>query len=144
VVPVTLPPLRQRSGDIPLLVAHFLEKFKAGAKRITPAAMEALARYQWPGNIRELENTIERIIILSHGDEIELSDLPGEVRAGLGGFDRASSGFTLPEDGVDLEEVELDLVRQALDRAGSVVPKAAKLLGLTAKTLEARMQRLGL
>ena len=144
VVPVTLPPLRQRSGDIPLLVAHFLEKFKAGAKRITPAAMEALARYQWPGNIRELENTIERIIILSHGDEIELSDLPGEVRAGLGGLDRASSGFTLPEEGVDLEEVELDLVRQALDRAGSVVPKAAKLLGLTAKTLEARMQRLGL
>jgi len=144
VVPVTLPPLRQRSGDIPLLVAHFLEKFKAGAKRITPAAMEALARYQWPGNIRELENTIERIIILSHGDEIELSDLPGEVRAGLGGFDRASSGFTLPEEGVDLEEVELDLVRQALDRAGSIVPKAAKLLGLTAKTLEARMQRLGL
>jgi len=144
VVPVTLPPLRQRSGDIPLLVAHFLEKFKAGAKRITPAAMEALARYQWPGNIRELENTIERIIILSHGDEIELSDLPGEVRAGFGGFDRASSAFTLPEDGVDLEEVELDLVRQALDRAGSVVPKAAKLLGLTAKTLEARMQRLGL
>jgi len=144
VVPVTLPPLRQRSGDIPLLVAHFLEKFKAGTKRITPAAMEALARYQWPGNIRELENTIERIIILSHGDEIELSDLPGEVRAGLGGFDRASSGFTLPEEGVDLEEVELDLVRQALDRAGSVVPKAAKLLGLTAKTLEARMQRLGL
>ncbi len=144
VVPVTLPPLRQRSGDIPLLVAHFLEKFKAGTKRITPAAMEALARYQWPGNIRELENTIERIIILSHGDEIELSDLPGEVRAGMGGFDRASSGFTLPEDGVDLEEVELDLVRQALDRAGSVVPKAAKLLGLTAKTLEARMQRLGL
>ncbi len=144
VVPVTLPPLRHRSGDIPLLVAHFLEKFKAGAKRISPAAMEALARYQWPGNIRELENTIERIIILSHGDEIELSDLPGEVRAGLGGFDRATSGFTLPEDGVDLEEVELDLVRQALDRAGSVVPKAAKLLGLTAKTLEARMQRLGL
>ena len=144
VVPVTLPPLRQRSGDIPLLVAHFLEKFKAGAKRISTSAMEALARYQWPGNIRELENTIERIIILSHGDEIELSDLPGEVRAGLGGIDRASSGFTLPEDGVDLEEVELDLVRQALDRAGSVVPKAAKLLGLTAKTLEARMQRLGL
>lgn len=144
VVPVTLPPLRQRSGDIPLLVAHFLEKFKADDKQITPAAMEALARYQWPGNIRELENTIERIIILSHGSEIDLADLPGEVRAGLGGFDRASSGFTLPEDGVDLEEVELDLVRQALDRAGSVVPKAAKLLGLTAKTLEARMQRLGL
>jgi len=144
VVPITLPPLRQRSGDIPLLVAHFLEKYKAGKKRINPSAMEALARYQWPGNIRELENTIERIVILSHGDEIEPSDLPGEVRAGLGGGDRIATGFTLPEDGVDLEEVELDLVRQALDRSGANVPKAAKLLGLTSKTLEARMQRLGL
>jgi len=144
VVPITLPPLRQRSGDIPLLVAHFLEKYKAGKKRINPAAMEALARYQWPGNIRELENTIERIVILSHGDEIEPSDLPGEVRAGLGGAERATTGFALPEDGVDLEEVELDLIRQALDRSGANIPKAAKLVGLTSKTLEARMQRLGL
>jgi transcriptional regulator with PAS, ATPase and Fis domain len=144
VVPVTIPTLRQRPGDIPLLVAHFLEKLKAGTKRISPEAMEALARYSWPGNIRELENTIERIIILSHGDEIGVADLPAEVRAGLSSRDRAVSGFQLPEDGIDLEEVELELVRQALDRTGANVPKAAKLLGLTAKTLEARMQRFGL
>jgi two-component system response regulator AtoC len=144
VVPVTIPTLRQRPGDIPLLVAHFLEKLNAGSKRISPEAMEALARYSWPGNIRELENTIERIIILSHGDEIGVSDLPAEVRAGLNSRDRAASNFTLPEDGIDLEEVELELVRQALDRSGANVPKAAKLLGLTAKTLEARMQRFGL
>jgi len=144
VVPVTLPALRQRSGDIPLLVAHFLEKYKAGAKRISAEAMEALIRYQWPGNIRELENTIERIVILSHGDEIGPADLPAEVRAGLASAGRVSGGFLLPEEGVDLEEVELDLVRQALDRSGGSVPKAAKLVGLTAKTLEARMQRLGL
>jgi two-component system response regulator AtoC len=144
VVPVTIPTLRQRPGDIPLLVAHFLEKLKAGTKRISPEAMEALARYSWPGNIRELENTIERIIILSHGDEIGVNDLPAEVRAGLSSRDRAASGFVLPEEGIDLEEMELDMVRQALDRTGASVPKAAKLLGLTAKTLEARMQRLGL
>ena len=144
VVPVTIPTLRQRPGDIPLLVAHFLEKLNAGTKRINPDAMEALARYSWPGNIRELENTIERIVILSHGDEIGVADLPAEVRAGLNSRDRAAGGFTLPEDGIDLEEVELDMVRQALDRTGANVPKAAKLLGLTAKTLEARMQRLGL
>ena len=144
VVPVTLPALRQRSGDIPLLVAHFLEKYKAGAKRISAEAMEALIRYQWPGNIRELENTIERIVILSHGDEIRPADLPAEVRSGLASVGRVSGGFLLPEEGVDLEEVELDLVRQALDRSGGSVPKAAKLVGLTAKTLEARMQRLGL
>ncbi|MDR3686350.1 MAG: sigma-54 dependent transcriptional regulator [Coriobacteriia bacterium] len=144
VVPVSLPPLRQRAGDVPLLVAHFLEKFNAGAKRMSPQALEALVKYPWPGNIRELENTIERIVILSHGDEIGVPDLPAEVRAGVSPADRPTTGFALPDDGVDLEEVELDLVRQALDRTGGSVPKSAKLLGLTAKTLEARMQRLGL
>lgn len=144
VVPVTLPPLRLRAGDIPLLVAHFLEKSNAGTKSISPDAMKALVSYQWPGNIRELENTIERIVILSHGDEIGLADLPAEVRAGGSGVVSASTDYRLPEDGVSLEEVELDLVRQALDRTGGSAPKAAKLLGLTVKTLEARMQRLGL
>lgn len=144
VVPITLPTLRQRAGDIPLLVAHFLEKSNAGSKRINPEAMEALAKYAWPGNIRELENTIERIVILSHEDELGVGDLPAEVRAGVSPPARTASGFELPDDGVDLEEVELDLIRQALDRTGGSVPKASKLLGLTAKTLEARMQRLGL
>jgi DNA-binding NtrC family response regulator len=144
VVPITLPPLRQRASDIPLLVAHFLEKFNAGKKSLTSEAMQALSAYQWPGNIRELENTIERIVILSHGDEIGVADLPAEVRTGMGGVARTASGFALPDEGVDLEEVELDLVRQALNRSGNSVPKAAKLLGLTAKTLEVRMQRLGL
>ncbi len=144
VVPVTLPPLRQRAGDIPLLVAHFLDKFNAGTKRIAPDAMEALVKYQWPGNIRELENTIERFVILAHGEEITPADLPAEVRSGAAVNVPLVAGFVLPEDGVDLEEVELDLVRQALSRSGGNVPKAAKLVGLTAKTLEARMARLGL
>jgi two-component system, NtrC family, response regulator AtoC len=144
VVPVTLPPLRARTSDIPLLVAHFLEKFKAGAKKISPEAMEALATYQWPGNIRELENAIERIVILTQGDEIGVDDLPMEIRLNSRSCAPAASDFTLPEEGIDLEEVELDLVRQALARTGGSAPKAAKLLGLTSKTLEARMQRLGL
>jgi DNA-binding NtrC family response regulator len=144
VVPVTLPPLRQRSSDIPVLAAHFLEKYRAGSKTLSAEAVQAFASYQWPGNIRELENTIERIVILSHDDIIGLDDLPAEVRANACGIERSAGGFVLPEDGVDLEEVELDLVRQALDRSGNNTPKAAKLLGLTTKTLEARMQRLGL
>ncbi|HSK46866.1 MAG TPA: sigma 54-interacting transcriptional regulator, partial [Coriobacteriia bacterium] len=144
VVPVTLPPLRQRPSDVPLLVAHFLDKYNAGSKRLSSEAMKALAEYQWPGNIRELENTIERIVILSHSDEIGLDELPSEIKSGLGIGDRSGSRFRMPEDGVNLEEVELDLIRQAIDRTGGSVPKAAKLLGLTAKTLEARMQRLGL
>jgi transcriptional regulator with PAS, ATPase and Fis domain len=84
------------------------------------------------------------VVILSHGDLIELDDLPAEVRAGVSVCDAGSRCFVLPEDGIDLEEVELDFVKQALDRAGSNVPKAAKLLGLTTKTLEARMHRFGL
>jgi DNA-binding NtrC family response regulator len=144
VVPIQLPPLRQRAGDIPLLVAHFLDKLMATGKSISQEAMESLATYSWPGNIRELENTIERIVILSQGDEIGLMDLPAEVRLGGIACQSATTGIMLPEEGCDLEEVELDLIRQALDRSGGSAPKAAKLLGLTSKTLEARMARLGL
>lgn len=144
VVPLTIPPLRKRPADIPALVAHFMDKFGAGTRTISSQAMEAMVAYQWPGNVRELENTIERITILSHGDVIEADDLPAEVRAGVGIVDAGSRCFVLPEAGIDLEETELDLIRQALERAGGSTPKAAKLLGLTTKTLEARMERYGL
>ncbi|MHB1135961.1 MAG: sigma-54-dependent transcriptional regulator [Coriobacteriia bacterium] len=144
VVPATIPPLRKRTADIPPLVAHFMDKFRAGTRTISPKAMEALVAYQWPGNVRELENTIERITILSHGDVIEAEDLPAEVRSGVGIVEAGSRCFILPEGGIDLEETELDLVRQALERAGGSTPKAAKLLGLTTRTLEARMERFGL
>jgi two-component system response regulator AtoC len=143
VVPITLPPLRHRQGDIPLLVAHFLEKYNAGRKTFTSEATRMLVDYSWPGNIRELENTIERIVILAPGDEIGASDLPAEVRAGAVSSS-AKHAFVLPDDGCDLEEVEMDLIRQALDRSGGNTAKASKLVGLTAKTLEGRMQRLGL
>ncbi|GAB4288097.1 MAG: sigma-54 dependent transcriptional regulator [Coriobacteriia bacterium] len=144
VVPITLPPLRKRKGDIPLLVAHFMDKISAGEKRLTPEAMQMLVDYQWPGNIRELENTIERIAILAHGPEITPEDLPAEVRVGVTSSGSGARCFVLPEAGVDLEEVEMDLIKQALDRTGGSAPKAAKLLGLTTKTLEARMSRFGL
>ncbi len=143
VVPVHLPPLRARMGDIPMLVAHFLEKFKAGDKVLSQEAMEALVSYQWPGNIRELENTIERIVILSQGAEIGVADLPAEVRAG-GISQCPKSGIVLPDDGLDLAEVEFDLISQALERSGNNTSKAAKLLGLPRKALETRMGRLGL
>ncbi|MRR12720.1 hypothetical protein EG835_09745, partial [bacterium] len=130
--------------DIPLLVAHFLDKYGAGERTMSPAAMQALVNYQWPGNVRELENTIERVVILSHGDTIDATDLPAEVQAGVSVCEGGSRCVVLPDSGLDLEEVELDLVRQALDRSGGSVPQAAKLLGLTTKTLEARMERFGL
>ncbi len=145
VVPITLPPLRQRPTDIPRLVAHFMEKYQAGSKTISPDALRLLSEYPWPGNIRELENTIERVVILSKGEEIGVDELPAEVRAGARPFEPGTAAaFTLPEEGVSLEEVELDLVRQALDRSSGNAAKAAKLLGMTTKTLEARRERLGL
>ncbi len=144
VVPITLPPLRHRQGDIPRLVAHFLDKYKAGGKTITNDALEALSAYPWPGNIRELENTIERIVILSPGEKIGVDDLPSEVRAGVAPTANRTHPFELPEEGLDLEEVEMDLLRQAMERAGGSATKAAKLVGLTTKTLEARIRRLGL
>jgi len=144
VVPITLPPLRQRVGDIPRLVAHFLDKYKAGDKTITNEAMEALAAYPWPGNIRELENAIERIVILASGQELGIEDLPSEVRAGIAPGASRTHLFELPEEGLDLEEVEMDLMRQAMERSGGSAMKASKLVGLTPKTLEARMHRLGL
>lgn len=144
VVPVTIPPLRKRPGDIPLLVAHFLEKSRVKGRMLSAEAMRALLEYQWPGNVRELENTMERVAILAHGDVIDIDDLPAEVRAGVSVCDSGARCFVLPEAGVDLEEMELDLIRQALDRSGASVPKAAKLLGLTTKTLEVRMQKFGL
>lgn len=144
VVPVTIPPLRKRPGDIPLLVAHFLEKSRVNGRMLSAEAMRALLEYQWPGNVRELENTMERVAILAHGDVIDIDDLPAEVRAGVSVCDSGARCFVLPEAGVDLEEMELDLIRQALDRSGASVPKAAKLLGLTTKTLEVRMQKFGL
>jgi two-component system response regulator AtoC len=144
VVPITLPPLRQRSGDIPLLVAHFLDKYGAGRRTFSAEAIRMLVDYSWPGNIRELENTIERIVILAPNDEITVADLPSEVRALGAGQPAASARFILPADGIDLDEVETELVQQALDRVGHNVSKAAKLLGLTAKQLETRMSRLGM
>lgn len=144
VVPITLPPLRQRSGDVPRLVAHFLEKYNAGSKTIGNDAMEALVRYPWPGNIRELENTIERIVILSSSDEVGLDDLPAEVRSGTAPSAAKTRGFELPEEGIDLEEVEMHFIEQALDRSGGNASKAAKLVGMSARMFEVRAQRLGL
>jgi len=143
VVPITLPPLRQRTGDVPALVAHFLDKFGAGKRTFTPEATRMLVEYPWPGNIRELENTIERVVILAPNDEIDVADLPSEVRAG-GVSQPSKSRFALPEEGLDLDEVEADLIRQALERCGQSAAKAAKLVGLTQRQIEARMERLGL
>lgn len=141
VVPITVPPLRDRKEDIPVLVAHFLEKSGA-KKKVGKGAMDLLSGYDWPGNIRELENTIERAIILGTGELLLPEHLPAELREKPAAA--AAGPVELPTEGVVLEELEKDLVRQALRRTGKNETKAAKLLGVSRHELLYRMEKYGL
>jgi len=146
VIHLTVPALRDRIEDVPLLVHHFLGKARQKTGRdvneVSRAAAELLATYEWPGNVRELENTIERALLLCHGDRIEPSDLPARVR-GLGSERRVAA--KLPDAGIDLraavESFENDLIRQALDRTGWNKNRAANLLGLNRTTLVEMLKR---
>jgi DNA-binding NtrC family response regulator len=141
VLPIHLPPLRERLEDLPLLIAHFREKLsrKLGieAPAVHPDALEAFRRYRWPGNVRELENTLEQLIILSNGNAITREELPEKLRQTA----PAGGEFTLPPGGIKLEDVEQDLIRQALDQTGGNIKEAAALLGLSYKTLQYRLKK---
>jgi len=145
--PIVIPPLRERVTDIPLLVEHFVKKYKSvashDAKRVSPRAMQRLLTYSWPGNVRELESAIERAMILTEGEEIEETDLPAEVRAPVvpqTTFD----WIELPDQGVNFEELEKHLLVQAMQKSGGVMTKAARLLGMTYRTLNYRLEKFGL
>ncbi|HXV77956.1 MAG TPA: sigma-54 dependent transcriptional regulator [Candidatus Polarisedimenticolaceae bacterium] len=146
VVPLTVPALRDRRDDIPLLAEHFLAKMRVQAERpglrLPPRAFALFDRYTWPGNVRELENTIERMVVLSRQDELSEETLPEKIRGGAAGA--LATGFRLPPGGVRLEELERDLLRQALERHDGNRTKAARELGLTRNTLLYRMQKYGL
>ncbi|MCG3138582.1 MAG: Regulatory protein AtoC [Phycisphaerae bacterium] len=146
VITITIPPLRDRDGDIELLARFFVSEYNREYRRnITGIAQEALERlhsYSWPGNVRELRNTIERAVILSKNNVLTAKDFVlgrPEETATLG-----LRGLQLPPDGVDLQEVEAELVRQALDRTQRNQTKAAKLLHLSRDQLRYRMEKLGL
>ncbi len=147
VIPVFLPPLRDRGDDIELLLNYFLEKFnREKGKKITFVshdALKALQSYYWPGNVRELENLIERLVILKGEGEIGLSDLPD--RYFLGKSSKRYSGPELPQEGTDLNELvthlETELIRQALARTGGNRNKAARLLRLKRTTLVEKLKR---
>src|SRR5581483_5751053 len=118
IVPIKLPPLRERREDIPLLVNYLLDdasrRYGQPQPRLSKDVYRYLHQYPWPGNVRELKNIIERLIVLSNGEEVSADDLPDEIkniRAGAG-----SLSFNLPADGIDLEEVEKEIIRQALIR----------------------------
>jgi DNA-binding NtrC family response regulator len=155
VVPLVLPPLRERSGDVPLLAAHFLARHNAGKEkplRFSQGAVEALERHTWPGNVRELENLIERLAVLKGEGEIEVADLPGPIRntrAGTAAAAPVESGIAtaLPPEGVDLYRVLADiedrLIREALERSGGNKNQAAKILGLNRTTLVEKLKKKG-
>jgi DNA-binding NtrC family response regulator len=149
VVPIVLPPLRERREDVRLLAEAFLERARGesgrGPHRITPPALAALERYPWPGNVRELENAIERAVTLGSGDEIGVGDLPEEIPL-------ASRTESIQEDvrsgRLDLESAvarfESDLIREALGRMGGNQTRAAELLGITRRLLKLKMDRYGI
>jgi two-component system response regulator AtoC len=170
VVPIRLPSLRERASDIPLLVMHFIRKFNARLKKdidgVEPAALARLTSYPWPGNIRELENVIERAVLFCDGHELHLSDLPAEVRgaapatAHLGFGDGLLSSTPLPPhsaepsssplDGLKeqvkaaMSRLERELIVRALEQTSGNVTHAARLLKISRKGLQLKMKELGL
>jgi len=145
VVTITIPPLRERREDIPLLVAHFLEhfsrEFKKPQPRVGPQLERLLVQYDWPGNVRELRNVVERAMILAESGDLTPADLPPEI-AGRGDGPRVERPrFQMPASGLVLEEVERDFVRQALELTRGNQTRAARLLGLTRDELRYRVKK---
>jgi two-component system NtrC family response regulator len=145
VFPIQLPPLRERADDIPLLAAHFLaELAEAMGKRATgfsPAAMAAMSAYDWPGNIRELHNCIERAVIVAKAQTIDAADLPQDLFNGS----RRAERDGLPRDlDAELERIEREFILEALRRSDGVQVRAAKLLGIAERSLWHRIKKLGI
>ncbi|HOF04154.1 MAG TPA: sigma-54 dependent transcriptional regulator [Syntrophales bacterium] len=149
VIPIYLPPLRERGIDMAILANHFLKKFneqkKRNVKAIDAKAMAALTSYPWPGNVREMENLIEMLVVMKEDGVVTLEDLPNKIRK-LNQGPAAVCPLDLPDEGVDfnkmLVEYERDLILRALDKCGGVKNKAAKLLNLKRTTLVEKLKRL--
>ena len=146
VIPLELPPLRDRGEDIPELVEHFFLRIREKQERpnlvLPPALLPHFQDYRWPGNIRELENVIERIVVLTPGDEITLRDLPDFLRRERPMIDTLQ--LELPPKGISLEGVEKELLGRALDKFNGNQTHAAKYLDISRKALRYRMEKFGL
>jgi two-component system response regulator AtoC len=150
VIPVTLPPLRDRREDIPLLVQHFLQKFCGEVDRpamtVSQAAMRPLMTYAWPGNVRQLENAMERGVALSGSrTQIEIGDLPPDIQQASEASDLIP-GLALPDEGLDFDafisRIEHEVIRRALERTGGNKAAAANVLNLKRTTLVEKLKRL--
>jgi two-component system response regulator PilR (NtrC family) len=148
VIPITVPPLRERREDLPLLVNHFVKKYAPGAgkniSRVTPDSLSALANYDWPGNVRQLENAIERAVALETGDELKV-ELPVErARARAAAAGAVPAGAVLP-DGMDMEkyvaEIERSLLKSALQQSNGVQTRAADVLKISYRSFRHLMKK---
>jgi two-component system, NtrC family, response regulator PilR len=151
VIELHLPPLRARKEDVPLLVDHFVKKHAAALGRtltgVEPDALAALVDYDFPGNVRELENLIERAATLEPGERITRASLPELARSKRAGRAPTDGADGFPDEGVDLERVvadyERELIAKALERTQGVRKAAAKLLGISFRSLRYRLAKLG-
>jgi DNA-binding NtrC family response regulator len=145
VVPLEIPPLRDRVQDIGPLLENFLESAAAeygeAPPRFSATAERQLRRHAWPGNIRELRNFCQRMVILFPDSDLRPDNLPWEVRRGDVTRDEDAFAFKLPASGINLKELEMEVIRQALALAGGNKSRAARLLGLTRDTLLYRIQK---
>ncbi len=149
VISIEMPPLREHLEDVPLLAAHFLDKYAAENERevmsFSSTAMDALTEYFWPGNVRELENAVERAVVLCRGDSIDVDELPQAVRDGR---ERLSVAQGIPSGGIDFREAvaayQTHLIREALERAHGVQRQAARILNLSPTTFNEMVHRLGI
>ncbi|MBD3169193.1 MAG: response regulator [candidate division Zixibacteria bacterium] len=144
VLPVNIPPLREREGDIPLLAAHFIEKFskKLGSKqkRLSEAALNVLNNYQWHGNVRELENVMEQAVLLSKNDQINPEDLPDKIR-GTGGRPPLPESAEFESSPPPLSVMEEAYILYVLNQTGWNKAKSAKILGIDTSTLYRKIDR---
>jgi two-component system response regulator HydG len=150
VVPITLPPLRERKTDVPVLVGHFLEKLRERTNtEVSAVSEEALVRlvdYDWPGNVRELENVLERALVLAEEELLQEDDLP--FLANGSALDTTLIDAAFPSGGLDLnqavEGMEERLLRRALEQASGVKAEAARLLGIKASALYYKLEKYGI
>lgn len=147
VIPITLPPLRERKEDILPLVEHFINHFNRefgkSVKGVSKMAEKFLSEYPWPGNTRELKNVIERAIILESDETLLLEHLPQELVSKAGAAGAGPFSFRIPPEGIDIEDVERELIRQALEIAEGNQSKAAKKLNLGIDAFRYRMKKFG-
>jgi len=146
VIPLVLPPLRERVEDIADLVQYFFAKSQQKSGRpnlvMPPALLPYFVRYRWPGNVRELENAVERVVVLARGDEVTLQDLPEFLREERAGADALE--IDLPPQGISLEAIEKELILKALEKCAWNQTHAARYLDISRKTLIYRMERHGI